>query len=46
VKDRPVRPQDMGATIFHALDVPLDTRIGKDGFRPITTGQPLLDLFS
>jgi hypothetical protein len=46
VKDRPVRPQDLGATIYHALDVPLETRLGKDGgTRPITTGQPLLDLF-
>lgn len=48
VKDRPVRPQDLGATIYHALDVPLDTRLGKDGVvpRPITTGQPILELFS
>jgi hypothetical protein len=46
VKDRPVRPQDLGATIYHALDVPLELRLGRDGFtRPITTGQPLLDLF-
>jgi uncharacterized protein (DUF1501 family) len=46
VKDRPVRPQDLGATIYHALDVPLDTRLGKDGVsRPVTTGQPILDLF-
>jgi hypothetical protein len=46
VKDRPVRPQDFGATIYHALDVPLDLRLGRDGFtRPITTGQPILDLF-
>jgi hypothetical protein len=46
VKDRPVRPQDLGATIYHALDVPLETRLGKDGAtRPVTTGQPILDLF-
>jgi hypothetical protein len=46
VKDRPVRPQDLGATIYQALDVPLDLRLGRDGFtRPITTGQPLHDLF-
>ena len=46
VKDRPVRPQDLGATIYHALGVPLDLRLGKDGFtRPITTGEPILDLF-
>ena len=46
VTDRPVRPQDLGATIYHAMDVPLDTRLGKDGgSRPLTTGQPILDLF-
>jgi hypothetical protein len=46
VKDRPVRPQDLGATIYHAMGIPLDLRLGRDGFtRPITTGQPLLDLF-
>ncbi len=47
VKDRPVRPQDLGATIFHSLGVPLDLRLGKDGFtRPLSTGEPLFDLFS
>ncbi|MFO1095948.1 MAG: DUF1501 domain-containing protein [Planctomycetaceae bacterium] len=46
VKDKPVRPQDLGATIYHALDVPLETRLGKDGFtRPISSGTPLYDLF-
>jgi hypothetical protein len=47
VKDKPVRPQDLGATIYHALGVPLDLRLGSDGFtRPITTGEPILDLFA
>jgi hypothetical protein len=46
VRDRPVPPQDLGATIYQALGVPLDLRLGRDGFtRPITTGQPILDLF-
>src|SRR4029077_2205109 len=46
VKDKPVRPQDLGATIYHSLGVPLDLRLGKDGFtRPISSGQPLFDLF-
>ena len=27
VKDKPVRPQDLGATIYHALGVPLDLRL-------------------
>ena len=46
VKDRPVRVQDLGATIFHALGVAGDQRLGKDGFtRPVSTGLPLLGLF-
>ncbi len=46
VKNRPVRVQDLGATIYHALGVPPETRMGRDGFtRPISTGQPILDLF-
>ena len=46
VKDRPVRPQDLSATIYHALGVPLDPRLGKDGVsQPLTTGTPLVDLF-
>ncbi len=47
VKDKPVRPQDLGATIYHALDVPHDTRVGTaDGFgRPITIGNPIMELF-
>jgi hypothetical protein len=46
VKDKPVRPQDLGATIYHALGVPLELRLGKDGFtRPISSGQPILGLF-
>ena len=46
VKEKPVRPQDLGATIYHALGVPLDLRLGRDGVsRPITTGVPLVDLF-
>lgn len=47
VKDRPVRPQDLAATIYHALGVPLDTSLSKDGTRrPITTGRPIKELFS
>jgi hypothetical protein len=46
VKDRPVRPQDLGATIYHALGISLDLRLGKDGAsHPITTGQPIKELF-
>ena len=45
VKDRPVRPQDFSATIFHALNVPYESRITKDGLsKPLSTGQPLVEL--
>jgi hypothetical protein len=46
VQDRPVSADDFGATLFHALDVPLQTRLGVKGFtRPVSTGRPILDLF-
>jgi hypothetical protein len=46
-KDKPVRPQDLGATIYHALGVDLDTRLTRDGAvpRPITSGEPIKELF-
>jgi hypothetical protein len=46
VKDQPVSPETFGATLFHALGVPPETRLGADGFtRPASEGQPILDLF-
>lgn len=46
VKDKPVKPQDMSATIFHALGVHYESKITKDGVsKPLSTGQPLLELF-
>lgn len=46
VKNDPVEPQDLGATIYQALDVPLNTRLGSDGgSRPLTTGRPIQKLF-
>jgi hypothetical protein len=46
VRDHPVAPEDFGATLFHALQVPPETRLGADGFtRPASTGQPILSLF-
>ena len=46
VKDNPVTPQDFSATIYHALGVPFESRITKDGLsRPLSTGQPILNLF-
>lgn len=47
VKDRPVLPEDFGATLFHALGVPPETRLGLDGFtRPASTGRPVWELFA
>jgi uncharacterized protein (DUF1501 family) len=47
VKDRPVSPDTFGATLFHALEVPPDTRFGPDGFSfRVSDGEPLVELFS
>jgi hypothetical protein len=47
VKDKPVRPQDLSATIFHALGVPYEAQVTRDGLsRPLSTGKPLLELFA
>jgi uncharacterized protein (DUF1501 family) len=46
VKDRPVLPADFGATLYHALGVAPETRLGADGFtRPASTGRPIRELF-
>lgn len=46
VRDNPMSPENFGATLFHALGVPPETRLGADGFtHPASTGTPILDLF-
>ena len=46
VKDRPVSPEDFAATLFHAMDIPPETRISPDGFtRPASSGQVIHELF-
>jgi hypothetical protein len=46
VRDDPVSPENFGATLFHALGVPPETRLGADGFtHPASTGQPVTRLF-
>ncbi len=46
VRDDPVRPEDFGATLFHALGVPAETRLGADGFtHPISAGLPVSAIF-
>jgi hypothetical protein len=45
-KDSPVRPEDFGATLFHALGVAPETRLKADGFTLlVSAGQPILSLF-
>ena len=45
VKDKPVRPEDFSATIYHALGVPVESRMTKDGAsKPLSSGRPLLEL--
>jgi hypothetical protein len=47
VADALVSPEDFGATLFHALGVPPETRLGADGFtRPASEGQPIPALFA
>ncbi len=42
----PVRPEELAATVYHALDIPLNAPQNNSGIsRPITTGQPLMELF-
>jgi hypothetical protein len=46
VRDAAVRPEAFGATLFHALGIPPETRLSPDGFtRPASVGQPVLSLF-
>jgi hypothetical protein len=46
VTNKPVRPEEFAATIYHALNIPLNEPQNNSGIlRPLTTGKPLLDLF-
>jgi uncharacterized protein (DUF1501 family) len=46
VSDNPVTPEDFGATLFHALGILPETRLGADGFtRPVSAGRPINGLF-
>jgi len=47
VKDKPVSPEDLAATILHAMNISPDTRLSPDGFtRPASLGEPITALFS
>ena len=42
----PVRPEELAATIYHALDIPINDPQDASGIsRSLTTGQPVMDLF-
>jgi len=42
----PVRPEELAATIYHALEIPLsEEQINSGISRPITTGKPVMELF-
>ena len=42
----PVRPEELAATIYHALDIPIDDPKDVSGIsRSLTTGKPVMDLF-
>ncbi len=42
----PVRPEEMAATIYHALDIPINDPQSNSGLsRALTTGKPVLELF-
>ena len=46
VRGRPVSHSDFGATVFHALGIPPDTRYGPDGFSfRVSDGEPVRELF-
>lgn len=47
VRDRPVSPENFGATLFHALGVPVETRLGADGFsKPVSIGTPIMEIIA
>jgi Protein of unknown function (DUF1501) len=47
VKEKPVSPEDFGATLFHALGVPPETEVREADGRPhpVSRGQALVELF-
>jgi len=42
----PVHPEELAATIYHALDIPINNPLDASGIsRSLTTGKPIMDLF-
>jgi uncharacterized protein (DUF1501 family) len=47
VTSDPVRPEELAATIYHALDIPLNAPQNNSGISlPLTTGKPIMELFA
>ena len=41
-----VRPEEMAATIYHALDIPINDPLDASGIsQTLTTGKPIMELF-
>ena len=46
VTDNPVRPEELAATVYHALDIPINDPTDASGVsRSLTTGSPVMELF-
>jgi hypothetical protein len=46
VTANPIRPEELSATIYHALDIPLNAPQNNSGLSlPLTTGKPVMELF-
>lgn len=44
--NKPVRPEELAATIYHALDIPINDPKDPSGIsRTLTAGKPIMDLF-
>lgn len=44
--NKPVRPEELAATIYHALDIPINNPLDATGLsRSLTTGKPIMELF-
>jgi len=42
----PIRPEELAATVYHALDIPISDPTDTTGLaRSLTTGKPVMDLF-
>ena len=45
-ESNPVHPQDIHATVLHAMGIPLNLAADNSGVsRPLTAGKPILDIF-